>query len=115
MERWATSPQWKDKAQFLCVCVDSKGVALMFHRDMRFHNVINSWIPGNNYMPVGYGQLGCSGFIVSDKDGNFVSRRTAAYLDYGDRAFRQVESMLSELVAKDDEGETESKTNKRSK
>ncbi len=49
-------------------------------------------------MPVGYGQLGCSGFIVSDKDGCFVSRKTIAYLDYGEEAFRFVEKILDDLV-----------------
>lgn len=49
-------------------------------------------------MPVGYGQLGCSGFIVSDKDGNFVSRKTRAYLQFGEAAFKHVESLLAELI-----------------
>eukprot|EP00587_Corethron_hystrix_P012351 CAMPEP_0113309600 /NCGR_PEP_ID=MMETSP0010_2-20120614/7577_1 /TAXON_ID=216773 ORGANISM="Corethron hystrix, Strain 308" /NCGR_SAMPLE_ID=MMETSP0010_2 /ASSEMBLY_ACC=CAM_ASM_000155 /LENGTH=178 /DNA_ID=CAMNT_0000164881 /DNA_START=407 /DNA_END=943 /DNA_ORIENTATION=+ /assembly_acc=CAM_ASM_000155 len=51
-------------------------------------------------MPRGYGQLGCSGFIISDKDGCFVSRQTSAYLDYGEGAFRQVERILKDLVPK---------------
>ena len=53
-------------------------------------------------MPVGYGQLGCSGFIVSDKDGCFVSRKTRAYLEYGEAAFDYVESILHGLTKKND-------------
>eukprot|EP00565_Helicotheca_tamesis_P009486 CAMPEP_0185725274 /NCGR_PEP_ID=MMETSP1171-20130828/1568_1 /TAXON_ID=374046 /ORGANISM="Helicotheca tamensis, Strain CCMP826" /LENGTH=166 /DNA_ID=CAMNT_0028393355 /DNA_START=341 /DNA_END=841 /DNA_ORIENTATION=- len=49
-------------------------------------------------MPVGYGQLGCSGFIVSDQNGNAVSLKTRAFLDYGEAAFRSVESILAELL-----------------
>lgn len=49
-------------------------------------------------MPVGYGQLGCSGFIVSDTDGCFVSRKTQAYLQYGDDAFNHVESLIAGMV-----------------
>ena len=49
-------------------------------------------------MPVGYGQLGCSGFIVVDKKGNFVSRKTRAYLQYGEDAFEHVEELLSDLL-----------------
>lgn len=44
--------------------------------------------------PNRFGQLGCSGFIVSDENGYFVSRKTKAYLDYGDLAFDHVEQLL---------------------
>jgi len=95
MERWAKStPQ----AQFLCVCVESKQVAIAFHRMIQFEHVVNAYIPSRGYMPVGYGQLGCSGFIVSDKDGYFVSRKTDAYLQYGDAAFEHVEELLASLI-----------------
>ncbi len=95
MEAWAKSmPQ----VQFLCVCVESEQVAIAFHRMFRFEHAINGYIPSRGYMPVGYGQLGCSGFIVSDKDGCFVSRKTIAYLDYDQQAFRFVEKMLDDLV-----------------
>lgn len=41
-----------------------------------------------------FGQLGCSGFIISDENGCFVSRKTKAYLGIGDDAFRYVEKLL---------------------
>ena len=44
--------------------------------------------------PTRYGQLGCSGFIISDPNGYFVSRKTKAYLQYGEEAFRHVEDVL---------------------
>ena len=46
-----------------------------------------------------YGQLGCSGFIVSDGQGCFVSRKTKAYLQYGDDAFIHVEELLRQNFA----------------
>ena len=95
MEKWARQ---NPNVQFLCVCVESARVAQMFHRMFNFQNAMNAYIPGRHYMPVGYGQLGCSGFIVSDANGNFVSRKTSAYLRYGEEAFRQVEDMLEVLV-----------------
>merc|ERR1719343_1844037 len=49
-------------------------------------------------MPVGYGQLGCSGFVISDANGKFVSRKTAAFLQFGEDAFRHVESILADLL-----------------
>jgi hemerythrin len=61
-------------------------------------HAINCFIPSRGYMPRGYGQLGCSGFVVADGKGNFVSRKTVAFLQYGDEAFRRVESMLESLV-----------------
>ncbi len=95
MEAWARSIP---NVQFLCICVESKQVALSFHRMFNFQKVINGYIPSRGYLPRGYGQLGCSGFIVSDGKGCFVSRKTSAYLDVGDAAFEDVESLLAAIV-----------------
>lgn len=104
MESWAKSILG---AQFLCVCVESRRVAIAFHQMFEFEQVTNAYIPSRGYMPVGYGQLGCSGFIVSDKNGCFVSRKTRAYLQYGEAAFRDVESILDNLIPKASNTETE--------
>lgn len=66
----------------------------MFHSMFRFRNAWNSFIPSREYFPRGYGQLGCSGFIVADQKGNFISRKTKRFLDYGEAAFRDVESII---------------------
>ena len=95
MELWAK--QYAN-AQFLCICVESLDVALAFHRMFAFDGVINGYIPSRSYFPKGYGQLGCSGFIVSDADGCFVSRKTKAFLEYREGAFREVEDMLLKLM-----------------
>jgi len=95
METWAcTMPH----VQFLCVCVESARVAKMFDDMFGFEHVINCYIPSREYLPQGYGQLGCSGFVVSDAQGNFVSRKTAAFLSYGEAAFRQLENLVNSLV-----------------
>ena len=47
---------------------------------------------------VRYGQLGCSGFIISDQKGHFVSRKTKAYLDFGDDAYGDVEQILKNTL-----------------
>lgn len=93
MEAWAR--RYRDRAQFLCVCVESRQVAVAFSRMFDLRAAVNGYVPGRSYMPVGYGQLGCSGFIVSDSKGCFVSRKTRAYLDYGEDAFSQVEEILA--------------------
>jgi hypothetical protein len=95
MELWAKA---MPAVQFLCICVESQRVALAFGRMFQFEKVVNCFIPSRTYMPVGFGQLGCSGFIVVDKKGNFVSRRTRAFLDYGDVAFDHVEELLAEQL-----------------
>lgn len=74
-------------------------MAEYFHRMFHFNRVVNCYIPSRNYFPVGYGQLGCSGFIVSDVEGYFVSRKTAAFLQYGEEAFRALEMILAKLVS----------------
>eukprot|EP01083_Nonionella_stella_P080017 219655_1 len=109
MEAWAKKiPQ----VQFLCVCVESRQVAVAFHSMFRFTKVVNGYIPSRGYMPVGYGQLGCSGFIVSDKNGCFLSKKTRAYLQFGEAAFDYVESLLAPHIVIDltsDEEEEEKK------
>lgn len=95
MESWAKQIP---SAQFLCVCVESAQVAMAFHSMFQLDHVVNCYIPGRNYMPVGYGQLGCSGFIISDGFGCFVSRKTKRFLDYGEEAFRHVEDILRPML-----------------
>ena len=92
MEAWAR--RYGATAQFLCVCVESERVAVAFSRMFDLQAAINCYIPGRSYMPVGFGQLGCSGFIISDPNGCFVSRKTQAYNDYGEDAFSDVERIL---------------------
>ncbi len=68
----------------------------MFDRMVGFKYATNCYIPSRQYLPRGYGQLGCSGFVVADGRGNFISRKTRAFLEYGEGAFRHVESILAE-------------------
>ena len=92
MERWARQ---YPGATFLCVCVDSLGVAQQFGRMFDLRAAVNCHVPSREYLPRGYGQLGCSGFVVADGEGNFLSRKTRAYLQYGDVAFAHVEELLA--------------------
>ena len=96
MELWAAKVYHQnDGVQFLCVCVDSNPqVAPYFTQMFHFIHVINAHIPSRHYMPKGYGQLGCSGFIIVDRNVCFISRRTKPYLQHGELAFRDVENVL---------------------
>lgn len=65
---------------------------------MGFQNVVNCYIRTKSYRMLGFGQLGCSGFVMVDKDGRFVNTKTNAYLEYGDHAFSHVEALLLTLI-----------------
>lgn len=113
MEHWAAFQFNKnEKLQFVCVCVDEVGVAQMFGR-MFFRKCHNAQVPSPEYYPRGFGQLGCSGFVVVD-DNKFVSKKTMSYLDYGERAFLDVEKILRErsmdVPAKEPEEKKDSST-----
>lgn len=71
-------------------------MAKMFASMFGFENAVNAYIPSMQYMPRGYGQLGCSGFVIADQQGNFIARKTKRYLDYGEEAFRHVEAILQQ-------------------
>ncbi len=91
MEEWAGL---YENVRFLTVCVDALGVAKQFGMMFGLTKAVNCHIPSRGYFPVGYGQLGCSGFIISDENGCFISRKTKAYLQCGDKAFSDVEEIL---------------------
>lgn len=92
MELWAQGPLG-GHVDFLCVCVESLEVALMFGRMFKFQHVTNCWIPNPADMPR-YGQLGCSGFVVLDGDGKFLRKKTSAFLQMGEDAFRDLEYVV---------------------
>jgi hypothetical protein len=99
METWAKAiPQ----VQFLCICDDNKQVAIAIHYMIQFQHVTNAVIPSNQFRIHGYGQLGCSGFVVIDKHGHFVNLKTKAYLEYGEYAFKHVDAILTTLLEDDD-------------
>lgn len=92
MEMWASSPLGK-YVDFICVCVDDKSVAVNFERMFKFTKAINGVVMKRQDMPT-FGQLGCSGFIVIGADGTCVSKKTNAFLDYGEKAFKNAEIVI---------------------
>jgi hypothetical protein len=109
METWAKAiPQ----VQFLCICVDNIQVATAFHYMIQFQHVVNAVISSKQFRMYGYGQLGCFGFVVIDKDGHFVSLKTKAYLECGKHAFKHVDAILATTLLEDDDGEQHDEENK---
>ncbi len=76
-----------------------------------FENVTNAFLPPEGFSRLGYGQLGCSGFVVIDNEsGCFVSKRTKAFLDYGEMAFVHVEAILAAMMEDDDNDDNDDNT-----
>jgi hemerythrin len=93
MELWASSLLGQ-YVNFICICVDDdKHVAIRFEQMFKFKKAINLVVMNRQDMP-SYGQLGCSGFIVIGADGHCVSKKTNAFLDYGERAFQSAENVI---------------------
>ena len=51
-----------------------------------------------------WGQLGCSGFIILDKNLNVICEKSKAFMEVRDRAFDDVEDILKGILAKGKRG-----------
>lgn len=94
MEVWARGRS--SKADFLCISVAGRNVAQLFRNTLKLESVVLCTV--KDAMPR-FGQLGCAGFIVLDGQGAVVDAKTPAFLDFGEEAFRYVESLLGRLCA----------------
>ena len=92
MAKW--SSKYGSNVNFICVSVEGLDVARYFNNFTG--NCINSIIVEEPQFPV---QLGCSGFVVVDQNGNIVTTKsTPSFLDADELAFRGVEKLLSEIM-----------------
>ena len=101
MVAWANGG-YGDRVRLLMLCMETgaDGAATAKAFGKRFElpsTVLNGYIDCPSEAPT-YGQLGCGGFIVLGKHGEFAAARTVpAFLDKGMLAFAAVEKLLSEL------------------
>ena len=101
MVAWANGG-YGDQVRLLMLCMETgdDGIATAKSFGKRFQmppTLLNGYIDNPSEAPT-YGQLGCGGFIVLGKHGEFASARTVpAFLDKGMLAFAAVEKLLSEL------------------
>lgn len=98
MEHWARGRQFGRKADFLCISVTGKRTAEQFKSSLGLDVVTLGFVEGR--MPR-FGQLGCSGFVVLHPDGTIANPRTTAFLDRGEGAFRDLETLLGKLCEAD--------------
>ena len=81
----------------MAVCVDGVGVARSFSK-MFLRTALNVVVDGGDIPQIPL-QLGCSGYVMVDAAGTIVTTKTASFLDYDQRAFRDVENRLAPLLA----------------
>lgn len=101
MNRWAA--EGKYDCNFLCICVigDASGLGLCreMSAQMKLTHCVNGFVANKADMPT-YGQLGCQGFIILDKEHRVVSDATSAFMQVRNLAFEHVEALL-EAVCKE--------------
>ena len=107
MENWASSTAYKGRANFVAVCCAGPDLACSMGEQAGLSSCINCVVASPRDMPR-WGQLGCNGFIMlkaarkeATKEGSaaghqqdVLSRRTAAFMQVRDLAFRHVEALL---------------------
>jgi len=98
MERWAQEGDFN--VNFICICVNGDSTALPTAKDFatryRMTAAFNGYISDQASLP-SWGQLGCQGLILVDSKGNFITKRSASFLQEGEKAWRKVEKKLFEL------------------
>jgi len=99
---WAHGGSYGDRVRFLMLCVETGASGLRtakaFGKEFRLPaTVVNGYIESKSELPR-FGQLGCGGFVVLGRHGEFVAARTVpSYLDRGALAFAAVEALLAGL------------------
>lgn len=100
MNSWAAGSRYD--CNFLCICVlgdrSAYGLCKEMSNEMKLTHCVNGFVPTSEDMPT-YGQLGCQGFIVLDKDHNVISDATTPFMQVRGLAFEHVEALLSSLCA----------------
>ncbi|EOD32407.1 hypothetical protein EMIHUDRAFT_456109 [Emiliania huxleyi CCMP1516] len=88
MAAWAHGGSYGDRVRFLMLCVETGASGLRtakaFGKEFRLPaTVVNGYIESKSELPR-FGQLGCGGFVVLGRHGEFVAARTVpSYLDRG--------------------------------
>lgn len=101
MNSWVA--EGKYDCNFLCVCVlgsaqQGFGLAKEFANELKLTHVVNAFVENQGDMP-NYGQLGCQGFIILDRDHKVVSAATSPFMQVRELAFLHVEALIDALCA----------------
>lgn len=94
MDQWAL--RYGQRAAFVCVGCAGPDLAEAFGSQLRLQHCHNTYCDSMN--GPSWGQLGCNGFILIDRNGNVVCKQTSAFLEVNTRAFHHVETLLDALL-----------------
>lgn len=94
MDVWAE--KYFGRATFVCVGCDGPDLAVAFAKRLQLSKCLLTYVDEANGPR--WGQLGCSGFIVIDKDGKVKSPKTSAFLEVREMAFTHVETLLESML-----------------
>lgn len=98
MDRWASL---HTAVNFLCICVigsdEARQLARSMGQEMKLRHCVNGFVDSEENLP-SYGQLGCGGFIVFDKQMQLVAAKTSAFMQVRQLAFKHVEGLLDTLL-----------------
>ena len=92
MDQLAGSPEY-NWVNFVTISCAGPQLALAFAERLKLRYVQNTVAIEN---PT-WGQLGCSGFIVLDKDANVIVEKTIPFLEYRESAFQYVVDLLDAI------------------
>lgn len=95
MNSWAAGATYD--CNFLCICVLGDRTAYNLCKEMstqmKLTHCVNGFVASPSDMPT-YGQLGCQGFIILDKEHNVISQGTTPFMQVRAMAFQHVEALL---------------------
>ncbi|CAD7922884.1 unnamed protein product [Amoebophrya sp. A120] len=105
MERWASSDKYFQTAYFVCVCVQydrrhPHGLPMQMGAETRFQHAINGYCNAESALPR-YGQLGCQGFVMFDRNLEMKHAETSSFLQVKQLAFENVEQLLDSMIQRD--------------
>jgi hemerythrin-like metal-binding protein len=108
MESWAANCDF-DHVAFFCINVDTPDEAAIkaakeFSTNLQLDNCYTGFFH-KGYLP-SFGQLGCSGFIISKPDGLITVAKTPPYLHYRDDAFSWMQRFFQLIREQQDNGRT---------
>lgn len=93
MDAW--QKRYEGLAAFVCVSCAGPELAVAFSQRLKLERTTVAVAEDGPF----WGQLGCNGFIVLDKDLNVVRPATSAFLEVRDLAFQHVETVLDAVIA----------------
>jgi len=94
MDRWAAA--YSGRAHFLCVGCQGVQLSEAMGQEMKLAKCVNA-VCADGDMP-SWGQLGCNGFIVLDKEHTVVASATAPFQQVRSLAFKHVEALVDALA-----------------